>query len=63
MVPSVCQLPRKVLMVATETMATLATPESDFTVLPQMPADLFTAPLKRPAHVGEDWLEPAQTAY
>ena len=50
-------------MVATETMATLATTESDFTVLPQMPADVFTAPLKRPAHVGEDWLEPAQTAY
>lgn len=50
-------------MVATETMATLAHPESDFTVLPQMPADVFTAPLKRPAHVGEDWLEPAQTAY
>ena len=50
-------------MVATETMATLATSESDFTVLPQMPADVFTAPLKRPAHVGEDWLEPAQTDY
>jgi phenylalanine-4-hydroxylase len=44
-------------------MATLATSESDFTVLPQMPADVFTAPLKRPAHVGEDWLEPAQTTY
>ena len=44
-------------------MATLASPESDFAVLPQMPADVFTAPLKRPAHVGEDWLEPAQTAY
>lgn len=44
-------------------MATLATSESDFTVLPQMPADVFTAPLKRPAHVGEDWLEPAQTDY
>lgn len=44
-------------------MATLAHPESDFTVLPEMAADVFTAPLKRPAHVGEDWLEPAQTAY
>lgn len=50
-------------MVATETMATLANPESDFTVLPEMPADVFTAPLRRPGHVGEDWLEPAQTAY
>ncbi|WP_095012310.1 phenylalanine 4-monooxygenase [Tsuneonella mangrovi] len=28
-----------------------------------MPADVFTAPLKRPSHVGEDWLEPAQTRY
>ncbi|MXO48820.1 phenylalanine 4-monooxygenase [Erythrobacter vulgaris] len=28
-----------------------------------MPADVFTAPLKRPEHVGEDWLEPKQTAY
>lgn len=50
-------------MVATETMATLASSESDFAVLPQMPADVFTAPLRRPAHVGEDWLEPAQTSY
>ncbi|MBA4766966.1 MAG: phenylalanine 4-monooxygenase [Porphyrobacter sp.] len=28
-----------------------------------MAADVFTAPLARPAHVGADWLEPAQTAY
>ncbi|NNC58482.1 MAG: phenylalanine 4-monooxygenase [Erythrobacter sp.] len=28
-----------------------------------MPADVFTAPLKRPDHVGEDWLEPTQTQY
>ncbi|PIW55235.1 MAG: phenylalanine 4-monooxygenase [Sphingomonadales bacterium CG12_big_fil_rev_8_21_14_0_65_65_10] len=28
-----------------------------------MPADVFTAPLKRPEHVGEDWLEPKQTEY
>ena len=44
-------------------MATLAEPEQDFTRLPLMPDDVFTAPLKRPDHVGEDWLEPAQTAY
>ena len=44
-------------------MATLAEPQQDFTRLPEMPADVFTAPLKRPAHVGEDWLEPHQTAY
>ena len=44
-------------------MATLADPELDFTSLPDMPADVFTAPLKRPAHVGDDWLEPKQTVY
>lgn len=35
----------------------------DFTTLPEMSGDVFTAPLVRPAHVGADWLEPAQTAY
>lgn len=44
-------------------MATLAEPEHDFTRLPEMPADVFTAPLKKPDHVGDDWLEPQQTAY
>ena len=44
-------------------MATLADPQPDFATLPDMAADVFTAPLARPAHVGEDWLEPAQTAY
>ena len=44
-------------------MATLAEPNTDFTELPEMDADVFTAPLKRPEHVGEDWLEPKQTAY
>ncbi|MXO91591.1 phenylalanine 4-monooxygenase [Altererythrobacter aquaemixtae] len=28
-----------------------------------MPADVFTAPLKKPGHLGEDWLEPAQAVY
>lgn len=51
------------VMVTAETMATLAKPEQDFSVLPDMPADVFTAPLKRPDHVGEDWLEPTQTQY
>jgi len=37
--------------------------KTDFSVLPEMRGDVFTAPLKRPAHVGEDWLEPAQHAY
>ncbi|MDJ0644244.1 MAG: phenylalanine 4-monooxygenase, partial [Erythrobacter sp.] len=44
-------------------MATLAEPQQDYTVLPDLPADVFTAPLKKPAHVGDDWLEPAQTQY
>ena len=37
--------------------------EQDFSRLPDLPADVFTAPLKRPEHVGEDWLEPKQTEY
>jgi phenylalanine-4-hydroxylase len=44
-------------------MATLASPESDFATLPDLPADVFTAPLKKPAHVGDDWLEPRQADY
>ncbi len=44
-------------------MATLAEPEPDFATLPDMAADVFTAPLVRPPHVGEDWLEPRQTDY
>ena len=44
-------------------MATLATPDAEFTALPDMPADVFTAPLQKPAHVGEDWLEPKQADY
>jgi len=48
-------------------MATLtasgAPPDADFTALPEMPADVFTAPLQKPAHVGEDWLEPKQAEY
>jgi phenylalanine-4-hydroxylase len=44
-------------------MATVAEPATDFTTLPEMPADVFTAPLRKPAHVGEDWLEPKQTDY
>ncbi|MGX7927404.1 phenylalanine 4-monooxygenase [Tsuneonella sp. HG094] len=44
-------------------MATIAQPYDDFAALPDLPADVFTAPLKRPAHVGEDWLEPRQADY
>ncbi|WP_115367756.1 phenylalanine 4-monooxygenase [Alteripontixanthobacter maritimus] len=28
-----------------------------------MPQDVFTAPLQKPNHLGEDWLEPEQTSY
>ena len=35
----------------------------DYAILPDVPDNVFTAPLQRPAHVGEDWLEPAQTEY
>ncbi|OBX18179.1 phenylalanine-4-hydroxylase [Erythrobacter sp. QSSC1-22B] len=28
-----------------------------------MPEEVFTAPLRRPEHLGEDWLEPKQTDY
>ena len=42
----------------------MATPhESDFAILPQADAEVFAAPLNRPAHVGEDWLEPRQRDY
>lgn len=36
---------------------------SDFTRLPDLPAGIYTAPLQRPARVGEDWLEPVQRTY
>ena len=44
-------------------MATIADPAQDFSVLPEMPAEVFTAPLRKPEHVGDDWIEPSQTAY
>ena len=34
--------------------------DPDYTRLPEMGADVFTAPLRRPAQVGADWLEPEQ---
>jgi phenylalanine-4-hydroxylase len=46
-------------------MSDLAPPlaEPDFARLPEPDKAIFTAPLKRPAHVGDDWLEPAQSRY
>ncbi|MBN9505499.1 MAG: phenylalanine 4-monooxygenase [Altererythrobacter sp.] len=44
-------------------MAAIADPRGDFSALPDVDPDVFTAPLRRPAHVGEDWLEPHQRSY
>ena len=44
-------------------MATLTQPETDFTTLPTLPGEVFTAPLKKPDHVGDDWLESKQADY
>ena len=38
-------------------------PSADFTRLPDLPPEVYTAPLQRPAQVGDDWLEPRQTDY
>ena len=38
-------------------------PIADYTALPEADGALFSAPLKRPGHVGEDWLEPRQRDY
>ena len=42
---------------------TTADLETDFSVLPELAEDVFTAPLQRPDHVNEDWLEPSQYDY
>ncbi len=44
-------------------MATLVDPDTNYEELPDLPEGVFTAPLAKPAHVGADWLEPAQTVY
>ena len=44
-------------------MATIADTRGEFTALPEVDPDVFTAPLRRPAHVGDDWLEPRQRDY
>jgi phenylalanine-4-hydroxylase len=44
-------------------MATIAQPPGEFAAIPDVPPDVFTAPLRRPAHVGEDWVEPQQRDY
>jgi phenylalanine-4-hydroxylase len=44
-------------------MASIASSDGDFAAIPEVPEGVFTAPLQRPARVGEDWLEPRQRAY
>ena len=44
-------------------MTATAPSDSDFSAIPEVSAGVFTAPLKRPAHLGEDWLEPRQREY
>ena len=44
-------------------MSDTALAPTDFARLPDPGAQVFTAPLKRPRHVGEDWLEPKQADY
>lgn len=36
---------------------------TNYEMLPELPEATFTAPLKKPDHIGDDWLEPAQTVY
>ena len=40
-----------------------ANPETGYTQLPLPGPEMFAAPLLRPDHVGDDWLEPAQRVY
>lgn len=44
-------------------MVSITETPTDFTTLPDMSADIFTAPLQKPAHLGSDWLEPKQADY
>lgn len=44
-------------------MSEAAASQVDYAQLPDPGQGTFTAPLKRPPHVGEDWLEPSQRAY
>lgn len=36
---------------------------TDTSRIPDLPAEVFVAPLRKPAHVGPDWLEPRQRVY
>ena len=38
-------------------------PQADYAAMPPCGTDVYSAPLQRPSHVGEDWLEPVQHDY
>ncbi|WP_228242389.1 phenylalanine 4-monooxygenase [Porphyrobacter sp. GA68] len=44
-------------------MATVMERIGEFERLPDLAETVYTAPLQKPAHVGDDWLEPRQTDY
>lgn len=43
--------------------AAILSKDFDFNAIPTVPKGTFTAPLQRPSHLGEDWLEPEQRNY
>jgi phenylalanine-4-hydroxylase len=49
--------------VSNETMATQTDILDDFSQLPTLPDDVFTAPLQKPDGLGDDWIEPKQADY
>ena len=51
------------VVVSPATMPSPDTSPTDFSILPELSADVFTAPLSKPPHIGDDWLEPQQRAY
>ena len=44
-------------------MTTFSDPKQNYAALPPIPAGVFTEPLKKPDHVGDDWLEACQRDY
>jgi phenylalanine-4-hydroxylase len=44
-------------------MAQVRAPAAEFGALPELPPEIFTAPLRRPPGTGEDWVAPRQRDY
>ncbi|MBM4192728.1 MAG: hypothetical protein FJ196_06725 [Gammaproteobacteria bacterium] len=38
-------------------------PPFGYSAIPELPDSVFVAPLRKPAELGADWLEPAQRRY